>query len=73
MATPRRRTLAIWTVAASQLACNELLDIEGATVGCVVDDHCGPTESCLASVCQALRPDAGAADASDASSEPVDR
>lgn len=69
MAVAFSRALAILTVAASDLACNQLLGIEGATVGCVFDDHCGPAESCFASVCQALRPgDAGAPDASDAAS-----
>lgn len=62
------RALTILTVAVSELACNQLLGIEGAGLGCVSDDHCGPTESCLASVCLALTPDAGAPDASDAAS-----
>lgn len=39
-------------------ACNQLLGIEGARVGCLSDDHCGARESCLERVCAALRSDA---------------
>lgn len=57
-------------LAVATFTCNQLLGIEGATVGCVSDVHCGPTESCLASVCQSLRPDdGGALDAGDASND----
>jgi hypothetical protein len=71
MVRPRtlQRAAALLGVA-SALSCNQLLGIEGASVGCVSDVHCGPSESCLASVCQTLRPeDAGAFDAGDAASD----